>query len=443
MTAELLGRHSHFADVPIECRFHCNPNGLADVVSGRATPEEFVRKLRTYWWHRVRTGSRVIVPAGVAGRARLGAHRVGQRLGLGHEESRVRGLHQIIDRDRFDAAVARFEQTHGDDLLEASRRLFYDLLEPLRASAGKPALVEMSCFTIAAAPELARIFPEARFVHSVRDGRDSGASKATSARRSTTRPTPPRGSTSGRTGCARRSRACGDCRRPIRSAFTSISLDELVSANRDGAYGGLLDFLGVDDEPAMREFFDTSMTAEAANQGRWREGLDAEEQREVTARYEATLGRLEREDYHCAPLLRRTYELTLAPQRADLGRTGGRSSSSAGPRTPAPRRWRSCSETARTPRWCRPPFASTATPAACRRCWAAASASTTSSPRSAPANSPSERGPGAAGRARSPAFRASYDDDPIDSSRALFWSLLSAAAEGEPGQTSWTRARGT
>ena len=43
--------------------------------------------------------------------------------------------------------------------------------------AGKPVLVEMSCFTIAAADGLARIFPEARFVHSVRDGRDSGSSK--------------------------------------------------------------------------------------------------------------------------------------------------------------------------------------------------------------------------------------------------------------------------
>jgi hypothetical protein len=177
ITAELLGRHSCFFDVPIECRFHCNPSGLSDVVSGRATAEQFVRKLRSYWWHRVRTGSRVIVPAGIAGRARLGAQRVTSRLGLGHEEPRVRGLHQIIDRDRFEAAVARFEQTQGGDLLQASRRLFFDLLEPARERSGKPALVEMSTFTIAAAPELARIFPEARFVHSVRDGRDSGVSK--------------------------------------------------------------------------------------------------------------------------------------------------------------------------------------------------------------------------------------------------------------------------
>src|SRR4029078_7465160 len=100
---------------------HSTRKGLSAVGGGGATPEQFIRKLRTYWWHRVRTGSRVIVPTGVAGRARLGAHRVGHRLGLGHEESRVRGLHQIIDRDRFDAAVARFEQTHGDSLPEAPR----------------------------------------------------------------------------------------------------------------------------------------------------------------------------------------------------------------------------------------------------------------------------------------------------------------------------------
>jgi hypothetical protein len=261
----------------------------------------------------VRTGSRVIVPAGVAGRARLGAHRVGQRLGLGHEESRVRGLHQIIDRDRFEEAVTTFERTQGNDLLDASHRLFYDLLEPERERSSKPALVEMSTFTIAAAPELAQIFPEARFVHSVRDGRDSGASK-TLLREKEHHPTD---AISGIDFWADRLRRADlgvkGLTEADRERLHLISLDELVSSNRDGAYGGLLEFLGVGDEPAMREFFDTSMTAEAANQGRWREGLDADEQREVTAHYEATLARLELEDYHCAPLLRRTFELTLAP----------------------------------------------------------------------------------------------------------------------------------
>ncbi len=312
--AELLGRHSRFLGVPIECRFHCNPSGLADVVGGRASPEDFVRKLRTYWWHRVRVGSRVIVPAGVAGRARFAALRARRRLGLGAggEEPRVRGLDQIIARDRFDQAVARFEEARRRDLVQASRDLFYDLLAPLREQSGKPAVVEMSTFTIAAAPELARIFPEARFVHSVRDGRDSGVSK-TLLREKAHHPTD---AISGIDFWADRLRRAdlgvkglspGD-----RERLHLISLDELVWADRERSYADLLEFLGVVDEPALREFFDGRMTAEAANRGRWRDGLDASGQQEVTEHYEATLTRLEREDCHCAPLLRRTYERTLA-----------------------------------------------------------------------------------------------------------------------------------
>ena len=96
--SHLLGRHSRFLAVPIECRFHCNPKGLADVVGGRATVEEFLGKLRTYWWYRVRIGSRALVPVGVVGRARVAANRLRWRLrpGRGGVEPRVRGLHEII-----------------------------------------------------------------------------------------------------------------------------------------------------------------------------------------------------------------------------------------------------------------------------------------------------------------------------------------------------------
>ena len=79
----LLDRHSHYHGVPIECRFHCNPKGLADVVQGRTEPEEFLRKLRGYWWHRVRIGDRAYVKA--------------KWRALGRGE--VRGLHTIVDPD--------------------------------------------------------------------------------------------------------------------------------------------------------------------------------------------------------------------------------------------------------------------------------------------------------------------------------------------------------
>jgi hypothetical protein len=296
IVSHLLDRHSRFRGVPIECRFHCNPKGLADVVKGETDPEEFIRKLRGYWWHRVRIGDRAYV------RAKWRA------LGRGRE----RGLKSIVPPRRFDGAVGRFEATHADDLLGASRNHFYDLQQPLADEAGKPVLVEMSCFVIAAADGLARIFPEARFVHSVRDGRDSGSSKVSLRQK----PHHPTDVTSGIDFWADRLRQAEEGVRGLseadRARLCVISLDELVQSDREGAYAELLGFLGVADEPAMREFFEAEMSADAAHRERWRKGLDEGEQERVTDLYEATLERLEREDYHCATVLRRSYERTLA-----------------------------------------------------------------------------------------------------------------------------------
>ena len=298
IVSHLLDCHSRFRGVPIECRFHCNPKGLADVVTGKVAPERFLVKLRGYWWHRVRIGDRALV------RARWRA------FGRG----RVRGLHTIISRESFDAAVARFESTHADDLLGASRALLYDLLQPLADEAGKPALVEMSCLTIAAAEGLARIFPEARFVHSVRDGRDSGSSKVALRQK----PHHPTDVLTGIEFWADRLRQAEEGVRSLSAADRErlhvSSLDDLVWGARERTYADLLGFLGVSDEPLMREFFERRMNADAAHRERWREGLDEAAQAEITATYESALDRLEREGYHCAPALRRSYERTLAPQ---------------------------------------------------------------------------------------------------------------------------------
>ena len=291
----LLDRHSRFRGVPIECRFHCNPNGLADVHRGKTEPEDFLRKLRGYWWHRVRIGDRAYV------RAKWRA------LGRGRE----RGLYSIVDEEDFNAAADRFEREYPEDLPKASRNLFYDLLQPLADRAGKPQLVEMSCFTIAASDALAEIFPEARFVHSVRDGRDSGSSKVGLRQK----PHHPTDVASGIEFWADRLRQAEEGVRGLteegRRRLHVISLDELVQSNRDETYTELLDFLGIEDEPAMREFFEAEMNADAAHRERWRKGLDEAEQERLTGLYERTLDRLEAEDYHCAPVLRRSYERTL------------------------------------------------------------------------------------------------------------------------------------
>ena len=57
----------------------------------------------------------------------------------------------------------------------------------------------------------------------------------------------------------------------------------------------------------MRGFFDDEMSASAAHKERWREGLTADGQVALEREYERTLERLEREDFHCAAELRRSF----------------------------------------------------------------------------------------------------------------------------------------
>ncbi|CAN5559213.1 hypothetical protein BH10ACT11_BH10ACT11_07870 [soil metagenome] len=299
IVAELIGHHPSLHAVPIECRFHSNPKGLADVVTGKHSPADFTSKMRRYWWHRVRHNGRALVR--MQWRAR--------------GEGDVRGLHKITTEQHFDEALARFEASCdmkaaarvGDpDVLAASRRIFFDLLGPLSAEAGKPGLVEMSCFTIASAEGLQMLFPGAQFIHSVRDGRDSGSSKV-SKRQKDHHPTDSASSVdwwAGRLELAERGvRAMSDS-----SRVHVVSLDELVWGDRERSYTSLCDFLGLGDEPAVRAFFDAQMNAENAHKGRWREGLSEVEQDAISAAYGRALDRIEAEGYHCAVPLRRNFE---------------------------------------------------------------------------------------------------------------------------------------
>ena len=210
-----------------------------------------------------------------------------------------------MERDRFEAAVAEFERTAAADLDLACRNLFLDMLWPIAADEGKPGLIEMSCFTIAESPTLIRLFPEAKLIHTVRDGRDAGSSKVSKRQK---RSHPRDGSEGIRWWEGRLRKIEAGVRELPPGRLLTISLDELVDGDREDVYEQILDYLGIEDEPAMREFFDDEMSASAAHRERWREGLDEAQQAALVRDYEKTLDRLERENFHCAPQLRQAYE---------------------------------------------------------------------------------------------------------------------------------------
>ena len=274
--ARLLGHHSRFADVPIEARFHCNKRGIPDLLEGRVTLAGYLEKLRGFWWHRVRV------------------------------DGRPRGLYNLLRRSEFDAACERLQAGYSDDPLAACRGLVLDLIGPVAERAGKPALVEMSSHNVKAAQTLLRMFPQARVIHALRDGRDSAASVTGKtwgpdsvagaiewwAERLRAIETGVRGEEDGA------AYAIGPDR------FQVVVLDDLVGAQRERTYEDLLAFVGVDDEPGIREYFETSVTAEAAHVGRWRTQLGSAGRFRVARRYERVLSALEAEGNHAAAPLR-------------------------------------------------------------------------------------------------------------------------------------------
>jgi hypothetical protein len=278
--ARLLGRHPRFAGIPIEARFHCNKRGMPDLLGGRVTAAGFVAKLRDFWWHRVRV------------------------------DGQPRGLYNLITQGQFEAAVTGFEAAYGSDPVGACRRLFVDLLWPLATEEGKPGLVEMSSHNVKEAQTLRRLFSEARFVHAVRDGRDAASSVATKT-------WGPDSIVKGVDWWADRLRAIevgvrgsedGAAYALGPAELCVVVLDDLVWGDREGAYGRLLDFLGVDDDDAMREFFGERMNPAAAHLSRWRQGLGRIGRWRVQRRYEGALAALEREGNHVARPLIDAYE---------------------------------------------------------------------------------------------------------------------------------------
>jgi len=286
--ARLIGHHSHFADVPIEARFHCNKRGMPDLLEGRITLRAYLQKLRGVWWHRVRV------------------------------DGQPRGLYNLLRQSEFDAATERFEDAFVGDPVGACRQLYLDLLWPGAERRGKSGLVEMSSHNVRESQTILRLFPDARIIHALRDGRDSASSVT--------------GKTWGPRSIGAAIGWWADRLRKIEAGvrgaedgapfsvpadrFRVVLLDDLVGAEREATYTGLLEFLGVADEELMRSFFEREMTVDRAHVGRWRRELRPAGRLWVQRRYERTVAALEREKNHAAPSLR------AALERQSSGRPG-------------------------------------------------------------------------------------------------------------------------
>jgi len=276
VVSKILNSSGHFRKVPNEARFHVDPGGFPDVLAGRTGPDLFAYRLEHYWYRNF-------------------------------EPSRLsfRGIHRYVPKRRLHSAQTSFLRRFDDEPEAACRQLFFDLLWPLATERAKAGLIEQSCDTVAEAGPLSRLFPEARFVHVVRDGRDVAASRVGQARWLAY----PRTMQQGLEWWEARIRRIDDGVRAAGSdRVLAVSLDDLVSGNRrKNTLKRMRGFAGLGNDKRMRAYFERRVKVRNAHAERWREEVPEGRQAEVDAQYVQILDRLEADGIHCARMLRRVH----------------------------------------------------------------------------------------------------------------------------------------
>lgn len=259
----LLDSHPRYHLVAVEAQFQSSRGGLSDLLAGKTDLDAFCERTMTEWWRR----------------------------GLRHN----RGLRTILDRQSLKRALDEFRTAFDDDPWEAGRRLIYAVLDPAAEAAEKPAWVDLSGGNIPNAPTLAKLFPRARFIHMVRDGR---AVTAALLRK--------------RLATDDREQAFDHWLRRVRSAhhaigeippemIETIELEGLAAFDRERSFERLLRLLDLDDPGPMREHFDREISADRAHVGAWRERIAPADVRWVDRRYRRTIRRLRREGIDWVP----------------------------------------------------------------------------------------------------------------------------------------------
>jgi hypothetical protein len=236
ITQIVLGRHSAYARIPIETKFLTAPGGLCDLVQERTTFRDFETRIRGFWFDR----------------------------------EPGRGLQLIMDKATLDAALPDLREGLRSDPLVAARRFTHRLLDPIAVDAGRPGWIEKFPANVRKADVLYRIFPNMRLVHLVRDGRDVAASVVRFS-------WGPNDHDEALDWWARRlERGFAACDRVPPDRIHVIQIEDLIERDRDREYQRLLAFLGLDDEPAMREHFTERVTPSRMHTGRWRHEVPPE-----------------------------------------------------------------------------------------------------------------------------------------------------------------------
>lgn len=213
------------------------------------TPEMVVQYLWTHWYERRK-------PSGV-----------------------ISGLNLALSREELQAAADDYIASFAADPYVASRAFVATVLRQQMAGREGLRWVDTTPANARAADRVLALFPDAKIVHMMRDGRDVAASFSSKKF----------GPTNFMVGLEAWRMRMLDAHRAEKAVpegtVIRIDLQRLVVSNRQATLATLLNGIDVPSNPTFRRWFAENVSAKEAKPGRWRKDYSAEDCARIDRRY--------------------------------------------------------------------------------------------------------------------------------------------------------------
>ena len=194
------------------------------------------------------------------------------------------GLHAGIDKKDLQRLLDNYSKNIKRNPIQQARKFMESFISLQKDHKRENYWVETTPMNISYSHRLIKLFPKAKFIVIRRDPRDVIASLLT-------KDWGPSTPLEGIEWIEARLRSDNDALRAIApNQVLVIHLEDLVTNSPEETYLKVLDFLQLQDEPAMRKFHTTKMTAENASSGRWRDEIDTPEFRDAVEGMNKRLG---------------------------------------------------------------------------------------------------------------------------------------------------------
>lgn len=194
------------------------------------------------------------------------------------------GLHAGIDKKDLQRLLDNYSKNIKRNPIQQARKFMESFISLQKDHKRENYWVETTPMNISYSHRLIKLFPKAKFIVIRRDPRDVIASLLT-------KDWGPSTPLEGIEWIEARLRSDNDALRAVApNQVLVIHLEDLVTNSPEETYLKVLDFLQLQDEPAMRKFHTTKMTAENASSGRWRDEIDTPEFRDAVEGMNKRLG---------------------------------------------------------------------------------------------------------------------------------------------------------